>query len=88
MADLALYEVAVRGHKTTMKLSADDAERHGGKKVGEVKKAEPQPVTRPSYANDSSAVESEATPSQAEVEADEKKAPPARNKARTAASKS
>lgn len=80
MADLSLYEVEHRNFTTTMKLSEEDAAAYGdrAKKVGDVAQAEPQPVTRPSWAAD-------ADENGAVVEDDdagEKRAAPARNKAR------
>lgn len=79
MAELALYDVRVRGHVTQMKLSKEDAERLGATRVGEVKPAEPQPVPRPPYATDDSDDPADAEPVPAE-----KQAPAPRNKARTA----
>jgi hypothetical protein len=78
VADLSLYEVEHRNFTTTMKLSVEDAEALGAKKVGEVQEAEPQPVTRPSWA-----VDADETGAVAEGdEVPEKRAAPARNKAR------
>lgn len=57
MADLNLYEVGVRKHKTTMKLSDEDAQAFKDegvhcKKVGSVEPAQRQDVTAPPYAVD------------------------------------
>lgn len=82
MADLYLYEVPVRGHVTTMKLSAEDAEALYGdaaKRVGPAKLAEAQPVSRPPW--DTGEVRDPADDSSTEAGvADEKKAPAPRNK--------
>lgn len=75
MADLSLYEVTHRNFTTTMKLSEEDAESLGATKVGDVETAQPQPVTRPPYAVDEDADEKLVT--------SEKRAPAARNKARS-----
>jgi hypothetical protein len=69
-----------------MKLTAEDAEALYGdkaKKVGDAKKAEPQPVGRPPY--DTGEVKDPAD--QDAEKADEKKAPAPKNKARAADSK-
>jgi len=76
MAELALYDVTVRGTVTQMKLTEHDAATLDAKKVGSVKGAEPQPVTRPPYAA------SVPEPGESLVRSDTKQAPPARNKAR------
>lgn len=76
MAELDLYDVTVRGTVTQMKLTEYDAATLDGKKVGSVKGAEPQPVTHPPYA------EPVPEPGESLVRSGEKKAPPARNKAR------
>lgn len=57
MADLNLYEVGVRKHTTTMKLSDEEAQAFKDqgvsvKKAGTVEPAERQPVTAPPYAVD------------------------------------
>ena len=57
MADLNLYEVGVRKHTTTMKLSDDEAQAFEDqgvsvKKLGNVEEAKRQPVTAPPYAVD------------------------------------
>jgi hypothetical protein len=81
MAELDLYEVPHRNRTAVFKLTADEAESVYGdqaKKVGSVKPAEPQPVTRPSWAVDED--QDEAKP--ASGDAGEKQAAPARNKAR------
>jgi hypothetical protein len=79
VADLALYEVPHRDHTMTVKLSAEDAEALYGdqaKKIGEVKKAEPQPVSKPPYAAP--------VPEPGEsLVTSEKKSPPPRNKTRS-----
>jgi hypothetical protein len=82
VAELALYEVQHRNFTTTVKLSEEEAEEYGdrAKRIGDVKPAERQPITQPSYATTDSEVESEATPPQSES----KKAPARRNKARSA----
>lgn len=82
MAELALYEVQHRNFTTTLKLSEEEAESYGdrAKKVGDVKPAERQPITQPPWATTDSEKEGEATPPQAES----KKAPARRNKARAA----
>jgi hypothetical protein len=86
VADLHVYEVPVRGHKTTMKLSEEDAKALYGddaKRVGEAKKAEPQPVTRPPY--DTGEVKDPADQDDAKkAEPESKKAPAPQNKARKA----
>ncbi|HEY9413602.1 MAG TPA: hypothetical protein VIQ30_02480 [Pseudonocardia sp.] len=82
MADLSLYEVEHRNFTTTMKLSAEDAEALGAKKVGAVEAAEPQPVQRPPWAVE---VDETGAPVENDENADEvpeKRAAPARNKAR------
>lgn len=83
MAELGLYEVQHRGITTQIKMTEEDAETYGdqAKRIGDVKPAERQPVTQPPWANTSSEVQSETTPSQEEAE--KKKAPARRNKARS-----
>lgn len=81
MADLSLYEVEHRNFTTTMKLSAEDAEALGAKKVGAVAQAEPQPVTRPSWAVDADETGA-LVENDDKDDAGEKRAAPARNKAR------
>lgn len=79
MADLDLYEVPVRGHTTTMRLTAEDAKALYGdqaKKVGPVEPTVPNPAPRPPWAV-------EADEDGNVVESDEKQAPPPRNKARS-----
>jgi hypothetical protein len=76
VADLDLYDVPVRGHVTQMKLTKEDAELYGAKKVGSVKPAEPQPVSRPPYAVDAD-----------EDEEPQEKSASSRNKSRTASNK-
>ncbi len=84
MAELHLYEVPHRNHIATLKLTAEDAEMIYGdraKKVGEVEQAEPQPVQRPPWAvdaDDTGAVVENVE----DDDAGEKRAAPARNKAR------
>lgn len=84
MAELGLYEVPVRGHTTVMKLSEEDAKALYGddaKRVGDAKKAEPQPVGRPPY--DTGEVKDPADQDD-DDKSDVKKAPSPRNKARHA----
>lgn len=58
MSKLDLYEVQHRGHTTTMKLSAEDADAYRDrdglrvKKLGPAKPAERQDVTAPTHAVD------------------------------------
>lgn len=81
MAELHLYEIPHRSGVATVKLSDADAEALYGdtaKKVGPAYQGEPQPVHQPDFS-----VEGEGP----EDEPAEKKAPPARNKARSAANK-
>jgi len=78
VAELFLYEVPHRGHTATVKLSEDEAKSVYGddaKKLGAAKQGEVQPVTQPPYAVDVDSGDHLVT--------SEKKAPPARNKART-----
>jgi hypothetical protein len=85
MAELHLYEVPHRNHIATLKLTAEDAEMIYGdraKKVGDVEPAEPQPVQRPPWAVE---VDETGAPVENDENADEvpeKRAAPARNKAR------
>lgn len=83
MADLDMYDVTVRGLTTQMKLSADDAAGFGdaAKKVGKVKPAEAQPAPTQPWAAEVD--ESGAVVESGDEPVAEKKAPPARNKART-----
>lgn len=89
MADLALYDVTVRGHVTQMKLTAEHAEELGATKVGEVKEAFPQPVPRPPWAVEVDDLGAELDDDDEDDQDEEpvKKAPPARNKARSAQNK-
>jgi len=93
VADLGIYEVPHRNHTATVKLSAEEAKELYGdaaKKVGDVKKAEPQPVTRPPWdsgdvkdpADDEKLVSSRHARGE-----DAKKAPSPHNKSRAADNK-
>lgn len=89
MADLYLYEVPHRGHKTVVKLSEEEAKALYGdnaKKVGPARKAEAQPVARPPW--DSGEVRDPADDSSTEAGvAGEKRAAAPKNKARGAENK-
>lgn len=79
MAELFVYEIPHRNFTTTVKLSEEDAEALYGdaaKKLGAAKPAEAQPVWGPDLSDDDG-----------DEPVEEKKAPPARNKARSSTSK-
>lgn len=84
VAELAEYEVEVRGHTATMQLSAEDAERLGAKRVGDVKVTEPVPV--PSKLENGGLVTSQTA--KGESEGDEKAAAAPESKKRVPANKS
>lgn len=82
MAEKALYEVPHRNSTMVVKLTAEEAQALYGddaKRVGDVKKAEPQPVGTPPYA------EPVPAPGESAVADEEPEAP--KPKARTAANK-
>lgn len=79
MAELFLYEVPHRNYTTIMKLSADDAEQLYGDEAKQIRPAAPAVV--PPTPTQPWAVDPDAP------DAGEKKAPPTRNKARSAGSK-
>lgn len=85
MAELHLYEVPHRNYTAILKLTAEDAESIYGdaaKKVGEVKPAEPQPVQRPPWAVEVDDLGAPVEGDDKDDDAGEKRAAPARNKAR------
>ncbi len=85
MAELHLYEVPHRNYTATLKLTAEDAESIYGdaaKKVGEVKPAEPQPVARPPWSVEVDDLGAPVESDDKDDDAGEKRAAPARNKAR------
>lgn len=85
MAELHLYEVPHRNYTATLKLTAEDAEMIYGdraKKVGDVEPAEPQPVQRPPWAVDADETGAVVEDAENDAEVPEKRAAPARNKAR------
>lgn len=90
MAELALYDVTVRGYQTQMQLTAEDAAELGATKVGTVQAAVPQPAPTQPWSpavDDSGAVIQTDQDADASAETSAKKAPAPRNKARTAPTK-
>lgn len=85
MADLFLYEVPHRNSTTIMKLSADDAEQIYGDEARKIRPAAPAVV--PPTPTQPWAVDPDAPEAGGDGGDGEKKAPPTRNKARSASSK-
>lgn len=82
----ARYEIPVRGHTTTVKLTPDEANELYGdqaKRVGSVKRAEPQPVGEPPYAQEVPPAGESTVPTDDGDRAAKRRAPTA-NKARGA----